>query len=105
MHQKKIITAGKPLRADGKVLILLHGRGGSAEDILSFASYLQVQDFSLLAPQATNHSWYPYSFLAPPSENEPWLSSALQLLTDLVDELNNKGIPSRQIYFLGFSQG
>jgi phospholipase/carboxylesterase len=105
MHQKKIITAGKALSADSKVLILLHGRGGSAEDILSFATYLQVNDFSLLAPQATNHTWYPYSFLAPPSENEPWLSSAIHLLSELLDELNKKGIPSEHIYFLGFSQG
>jgi phospholipase/carboxylesterase len=80
MHQKNIVAAGKELTATSKVLILLHGRGGSAEDILSLASHLDVNGFSLLAPQATDNTWYPYSFLAPPSQNEPWLSSALQLL-------------------------
>lgn len=105
MHKKKIITAGKELNKDRKVLIMLHGRGGSAEDILSLASYLDVNDFTLMAPQATNNTWYPYSFLAPPSQNEPWLSSALNLLKELLDELNAKGISSENIFFLGFSQG
>ena len=105
MHQKNIITAGKELSATSKVLVLLHGRGGSAEDILSLSSHLQVKDFSLLAPQATNNTWYPYSFLAPPSQNEPWLSSALALLKELLDDLYKKGIPSENIYFSGFSQG
>jgi phospholipase/carboxylesterase len=104
MHKKNIIAAGKELN-ENKVLILLHGRGGTAEDILSLASYLNVNDFTLLAPQATNNSWYPYSFLAPPSQNEPWLSSALKLLNELLDELINKKIASENIYFLGFSQG
>jgi phospholipase/carboxylesterase len=105
MHQKNIIAAGKELNEKNKVLILLHGRGGSAEDILSFSSYLEVKDFALLAPQATNNTWYPYSFLAPPAQNEPWLSSALNLMKDLLNELYSKGIPSENIYFTGFSQG
>src|SRR6188768_2554717 len=105
MHQKNIITAGKELEQKNKVLIMLHGRGGSAEDILSLSSYLEVKDFSLMAPQATNNTWYPYSFLAPPPENEPWLSSALGVLKDLVDDIKSKGIPSSNIYFLAFSQG
>ena len=105
MHQKNIIAAGKELNEKNKVLILLHGRGGSAEDILSFSSYLEVKDFALLAPQATNGTWYPYSFLAPPAQNEPWLSSALNLMKDLLNELYSKGIPSENIYFAGFSQG
>ena len=105
MHQKKIINGGKELHKDSKVLIMLHGRGGSAEDILSLSSYLHVADFSLLAPQATNHSWYPHSFLSPPAQNEPWLSSSLQLIKEMVDDLYTEGISSEQIYFLGFSQG
>jgi phospholipase/carboxylesterase len=105
MHQKNIIAAGKELNEKNKVLILLHGRGGSAEDILSFSSYLDVKDFTLLAPQATNNTWYPYSFLAPPAQNEPWLSSALNLLKDLLNEIESKRIPAENIYFAGFSQG
>lgn len=105
MHKKNIITAGKELNATSKVLIMVHGRGASAEDIISLSSYLDVEDFTLVAPQATNNTWYPYSFLAPPVQNEPWLSSALALLRELLDDLYGKGIPSTNIYFLGFSQG
>jgi len=105
MHQKKIVTAGKKLSEADKVLIMIHGRGGSAEDILSLASYLSVADFALLAPQATNNTWYPYSFMAPPKQNEPWLSSALSLLQEVVEDVERAGIPSSNIYFLGFSQG
>jgi|SRR6476620_6064303 len=105
MHTRKIISAGKPLTADSKVLVMLHGRGGSAEDILSLAAHLDVGDYALLAPQATGNTWYPYSFLAPPSQNEPWLSSALQVVNDTIEELSSKGIPTHQIYFAGFSQG
>ena len=105
MHDKNIITAGKKLNKDSKVLIMLHGRGGTAEDILSLGSRLNVSDFTLLAPQATDNTWYPYSFLAPPSQNEPWLSSALNLMKELLNDLYSKGITSENIYFTGFSQG
>jgi phospholipase/carboxylesterase len=105
MHQKNIVTAGNKLTAASKVLVLFHGRGGSAEDILSLASHLDVTGFSLFAPQATNNTWYPYSFLAPPPQNEPWLSSALKLLRELVDDILSKGVPTENIYFAGFSQG
>ena len=102
---KNIIAAGKELNATSKVLILLHGRGSTAEDILSLSSHLDVEEFSLLAPQATNNTWYPYSFLVPPSQNEPWLSSAIQLVKELVNDVLGKGVPSNNIYFTGFSQG
>lgn len=105
MHQKNVLTAGAALHAAGKVLIMLHGRGGSAADILSLADHLAVKDFTLIAPQATQNTWYPYSFLAPPVHNEPWLSSALNVLQEVVSDLNAKGISSDRIYFTGFSQG
>jgi phospholipase/carboxylesterase len=105
MHKKNIVTSGNEVSGTSKALIMLHGRGASAEDILSMSVHLNVKDYSLIAPQATNNSWYPYSFLAPPSQNEPWLSSALQLLKELLDDLYSKGIPSENIYFMGFSQG
>lgn len=104
-HEKHIITAGKEVDPKSKVLIMIHGRGGSAEDILSLSNHLEVGDYALLAPQATGHTWYPFSFMAPPAQNEPWLSSALALLKEVVQDLNSKGVPSEQIYFLGFSQG
>lgn len=105
MHSKNIITGGKDISEAKKVLVLLHGRGGNAKDILSLVNHFPVEEFSLFAPQATNNSWYPYSFLAPTSQNEPWLSSALDILNDLLDEIKSKGIASENIYFGGFSQG
>jgi phospholipase/carboxylesterase len=104
MHTLQVITAGKKKGAE-KALILLHGRGGSAEDILSLADGLPVKDFELLAPQAAAHSWYPYSFLAPIQQNEPWLSSALGVLKRLVSDTKALGISAENIYFTGFSQG
>jgi phospholipase/carboxylesterase len=105
MHQKKIITKGKKLGEAKKALIMIHGRGGSAENILSLAEQLNVKEFALLAPEATNNSWYPHSFLAPPANNEPGLSSALELLKGIVNEIITNGISKENIYFLGFSQG
>jgi phospholipase/carboxylesterase len=105
MHTKNIITAGKDLAAADRALILLHGRGGSAEDILSLAEHLPVDDYALLAPQATGHSWYPYSFLEPPVRNQPWLGSALDLLALLVQEVMAVGITRERIFLAGFSQG
>lgn len=105
MHGDKIIKAGKSLDEADKVLIMIHGRGGSADDILSLASYLNVDDYALLAPQATNRTWYPYSFLMPVEQNEPGLSSALNWLAEIEQDLIAKGIPTGNIHFLGFSQG
>jgi phospholipase/carboxylesterase len=105
MQTKQIIAAGKRLAEAEKALILVHGRGADAQDILSLAEYLNVKDFALLAPQATNHSWYPYSFLAPQQHNEPWLSSALYILENLMNKVVASGISAENTYFLGFSQG
>jgi phospholipase/carboxylesterase len=105
MHEKNILAAGKPLGEGNRVLIMIHGRGGSAEDIISLTDHLKLNDYSILAPQATNHSWYPHSFLAPPRLNEPWLSSALSLLNELLIDITDNGLVKKQIYFLGFSQG
>ena len=105
LHTKKILSSGKKLEEAEKALIMIHGRGANAHDILSLANYLQVNDFALLAPEATNNTWYPYSFIAPVSQNEPWLSSSLQVVKDLVSDIKAAGITSENIYFLGFSQG
>lgn len=104
-HKKNLVEAGKPLKDAKKALILLHGRGGSAEDIISLAGYLPVDDFYIVAPQATNNSWYPYGFMAPIQQNKPWLSSALELVNDCVSDIKQAGITSDKIFILGFSQG
>jgi predicted esterase len=95
MHKKNIQRAGKSLKEAEKALILIHGRGANARDILGLASHLNVADYALLAPEATNHTWYPYSFMAKPEANEPWLSSALDLLKEMVDEVAKQGIKAK----------
>jgi phospholipase/carboxylesterase len=105
IHPRHIVTRGKDLCEAEKALILVHGRGGSAEDILTLSAHLKVDHFALLAPQAAGNSWYPYSFMAPLSQNEPWLSSALSLLEAAVNEAKAHGIAVENIYFTGFSQG
>lgn len=105
MHQKHVLLKGKKLGEAERVLVMLHGRGASAEDILSLADYLNVKDFTLLAPQATGNSWYPNSFLAPPYTNEPWLSSAISLIDDIADDITQNGVSHHNIFFAGFSQG
>lgn len=105
MHTKKWKQAGVRPGPETKVLVMIHGRGASTDDILSLADHLDVKDFSLIAPEAANNTWYPYSFLAPPKQNEPFLSSALERLKELSEELNRLGVQNEQIYFLGFSQG
>jgi len=104
-HIQDIKRAGKKLSQANKVLIMLHGRGGSAEDMLTLSQYFPLENFALLAPQATHHTWYPYSFMAPPAQNEPWLSSALDLLHTMVHDISQEGIAPENIYWLGFSQG
>jgi phospholipase/carboxylesterase len=105
-HNKQIITAGAPIDQAKKAVIMIHGRGASANSILSLADHLSLpDDMAIFAPQATEHSWYPYSFMAPIESNEPALSSALALINELVDDINKQGIDKKNIYFVGFSQG
>lgn len=99
------ITAGKPLNEAKKALIMIHGRGAGSNDILSLARHLNVSDFALVAPQAQGNTWYPYSFLAPTSQNEPSLSNSLNLISEVVKSIEENGISKENIYFLGFSQG
>lgn len=105
MHQKKLKTSGKKIGEAGKVLIMVHGRGASAGDILTLVPHFNLEDFAIVAPEATNNSWYPFSFMAPRSQNEPWLTSALSMMKELLDDIVQQGVDPKNIYFLGFSQG
>jgi predicted esterase len=105
-HQGAAIkTAGEPLERARAAMLMIHGRGAGAEDILSLAGELNVAGFAYLAPQAAGNTWYPTSYLAPLAENEPWLSSALDLMDHLLATIRSGGIPPERIFILGFSQG
>lgn len=104
-HSKNIITAGVPVEQAKSALIMIHGRGASAESMVPLSSYLGLKDAAIFAPQASKHSWYPTSFIEPVEMNQPALDSALELIDGLVQDIIVSGIPTEQIYFLGFSQG
>jgi predicted esterase len=86
-------------------MLMVHGRGARAEDILSLADEFAQPGFAYLAPQAAENTWYPNRFTAPISSNEPWLSSALAFIGDVFDQIVAKGFLSERIILLGFSQG
>ncbi|CAN5450893.1 dienelactone hydrolase family protein [soil metagenome] len=100
-----IITSGVPIVKATKALIMLHGRGADAKDILGIADHLNVKDYTLLAPQAPGNTWYPYSFIAPVEKNEPYLSQSLKAVDDAVAYCISNSIAKENIYLLGFSQG
>jgi phospholipase/carboxylesterase len=100
-----VLTAGAALDKARAVVILLHGRGASAEDIMGLAGEMYDERIAYLAPQAAEHRWYPYSFLAPIADNEPALSSALKKVGSLVASAVEAGVLLERIFFCGFSQG
>jgi phospholipase/carboxylesterase len=100
-----VIRAGTPIGAARAAMVLVHGRGASAESMLSLADAFAAPDMAYIAPQAPSGSWYPYSFMAPTMLNEPYLSNALSTLANVVDDLGQQGIPAERIVLLGFSQG
>ncbi len=105
-HQgQPIRIAGEPISRAQAALLMVHGRGASAEDILSLANELDQPGFAYLAPEAAENTWYPNRFLVPLAENEPWLSSALTLVRSVLTEIVNSGIPPERVILLGFSQG
>jgi phospholipase/carboxylesterase len=104
-HDQPVLTAGRPIAEAAGAVILLHGRGASAEDILGLAAEFERPDLAYLAPAAAGHSWYPYSFLAPFEKNEPWLTSALRKIGATVEQALSAGMPPEKIIIAGFSQG
>jgi predicted esterase len=101
----RVVTVGAPLDRARAAVVLLHGRGGSAEDIASLAQVLGAERIAYLVPEATNHTWYPQRFIAPLAANEPWLGSALGVVAALVARAAGAGIPQRRVAIAGFSQG
>jgi len=99
MHKKEIVYSGKALDEAKRALILIHGRGATAESMLPLADHLDLDDFAILAPQATRNTWYPYSFLMPADKNEPWLTGALDLLDDMVGDLQRKVLAVNRFIF------
>jgi predicted esterase len=102
-----VLRGGTPLAGARTALVLIHGRGASAEDIYSLGEEVAegVPGVALLAPQAAGNAWYPQRFLAPLAQNEPYLGSALGVVAGLVDEIVRAGVAAERVVLIGFSQG
>ena len=101
----QVRRAGPPPQRAKAAVVMLHGRGADASDMLRLAEVLSQPVLTYLAPQAAGRSWYPYSFLAPIVRNEPFLSSALDMLDRLLDGVSSEGLEPDRVVLLGFSQG
>jgi predicted esterase len=105
-HQQiQPVFSGQDTDSAPGAMIMIHGRGATAESIIMLADEFGDHQLHLAAPQASQFQWYPYSFLAPTERNEPGLSSGLQAIHDIRMMLNDQGLPDNKILFLGFSQG
>jgi len=103
-HGQRVLQAGEPLTAARAAMVLLHGRGASAEDIMTLAAEVERPGWAYLAPQASGNAWYPNPFTAPLESNEPYLSAALDMVSKLVERVEAH-VPAQRIILLGFSQG
>jgi phospholipase/carboxylesterase len=100
-----VLLAGQPLTQARAAMLMIHGRGAQAEDILSLADQFANPEFAYVAPQAAGSTWYPNRFLVPLEENEPWLSSALEFVDNVLNQIMVAGIAFERTILLGFSQG
>jgi predicted esterase len=107
LHQNTpVAEAGVPASEADYAMIMIHGRGATAPGILELSSAFDTdKKITYRAPQANGHTWYPYSFMAPTNRNEPGLSSGLQKIYNIIEELESNGIPKERTFLLGFSQG
>jgi predicted esterase len=97
--------AGAALAAARGIVLLLHGRGATAESMLPLADMIGMPEMAWLAPQAAGNTWYPQSFMAPTAANEPYLSRALERVAAIIEDIRNAGIAAEKIAVIGFSQG
>jgi phospholipase/carboxylesterase len=104
-RDQALLMAGEPLARARAALIMIHGRGARAENILEIARDLPQAGVAYLAPQAAGDVWYPNRFMAPLADNEPWLSSALARVESVLAQVAQAGLPPERTLLLGFSQG
>jgi phospholipase/carboxylesterase len=104
-HNASVAQCGTPLHRANAAVVMLHGRGADATDMLGLAEILAHPELAYFAPEAAGRSWYPYSFLAPIARNEPCLTSALEVVDGLLARLRTEGLPWERVVLLGFSQG
>ena len=101
----QMLTAGTPAARAAFGLVLLHGRGAGARDIIGFGEALALPELAMIAPEAPGLSWWPTSFLAPTAQIDPYVTAGLEAAEAAVSTLQEQGLPRSRIGVLGFSQG
>jgi predicted esterase len=105
-HQEHpVVNFGAEINNANLIVVLLHGRGASAESMLPIAEALNMDGTRFVIPQAAFNRWYPQTAFGPLEANEPDLSFALATVNKLVNDANEQGFSNQQIFFGGFSQG
>ncbi len=104
MTNEEVLHQGPPISKASKALIILHGRGGTAQGIMNLADSFSTPQLYIAAPQASHQTWYPHSFMIEENLNEPYLSSSVEVVKRLIDTIS-ASIPLSQTYLMGFSQG
>ena len=106
IHENQSIKAvGVPIQKAKAAMLMLHGRGATADNILGMVNHIGYFPVAYSAPQAANFSWYPHAFTAEFSDNEPHFSSALDVIASIITNFKESGIPAENIIIMGFSQG
>ena len=105
-HGKQPVrVAGAPLRAARAAIVMVHGRGATADSILTLAPAIGVDGVACLAPQAAGGAWYPFGFMSPIERNEPGITSGMLAIARVLHTIGAAGIPAARTILLGFSQG
>lgn len=102
---QRVLATGVALDEAQAAMILIHGRGASAESILGLSTELPHPKFAYLAPQAANNTWYPQGFMSRIEVNEPGISSGMALIESIIERVVEAGIAHERIMLGGFSQG
>ena len=105
MTQHKVLAYGRPLAEANTAMLMMHGRGASASDILTIAEALNMPDVAYIAPEAIGNVWYPVPYSQPVAKNEPYLSNTLALMSQLLAHISDAGVTPERTFMLGFSQG
>ena len=100
-----VVATGTPLGDARAAMLMVHGRGASAQSILTLAPALATDGVAFLAPQAAGGTWYPYGFMSPIERNEPGIGSGMRAIARVLDAIEGAGIPAERTLLLGFSQG
>lgn len=100
-----VVTAGAPAGATEAVVVLLHGRGATAQGVVNLAEPLYRHGVTFVAPQAARSRWFPYSAFEPVERNEPHVSSALAAVGSVIEDVRDWGVSLDQVVLFGFSQG